>query len=204
MSIILVRHGETAFNASRVLQPPDTPLSERGRLQAQAVARRLAGMSVGGIISSDLRRAVATAQAIAAPLGLDIRVHASLQERNFGELRGRAYDNLGFDPLLMEDAPAGGESMAAFCGRVAEAMALLREWRAATHGNLVVVSHGLVIRTLIERHLLLPADVSAQQRLANTSLTVFGAETPHRATLINCTTHLVGTLRDDARGLSGV
>jgi hypothetical protein len=47
MSIILVRHGETALNAARVMQPADTPLSDLGKAQVLAVARRLAHAGAG-------------------------------------------------------------------------------------------------------------------------------------------------------------
>ena len=58
MAILLVRHGETALNAARVMQPADTPLSERGLAQARAVARRLAQRGrVAALLSSDLPRA---------------------------------------------------------------------------------------------------------------------------------------------------
>jgi broad specificity phosphatase PhoE len=204
MSIILVRHGETALNAARVLQPPDTPLSARGRLQAQAAARRLASMNLGGIISSDLGRAFETAQAIAAASGLDIGNTALLQERNFGDLRGRAYDELDFDPLAMAHAPPGGESIAAFRARVAQALALLCERRAAMHSSLAVVTHGLVIRTLLEQHLALPHDIALPQRIGNTSLTVFAARAPYETSVVNCTAHLEGELSDDVHALSGV
>lgn len=53
MEIWLVRHGETAFNAARILQPADTPLSTHGLQQAQALAERLAGERFAGILSSD-------------------------------------------------------------------------------------------------------------------------------------------------------
>ena len=72
MSIFLVRHGETALNVARVLQPADTPLSASGVAQAQAVARRLATLGVAGIVSSDLPRAWVTAQAIARACGLPV------------------------------------------------------------------------------------------------------------------------------------
>ena len=70
MSIILVRHGETPLNVTRMLQPADTPLSDNGLAQAKLVARRLAGMALAGIVSSDLPRALSTAEAIAAASGL--------------------------------------------------------------------------------------------------------------------------------------
>lgn len=204
MKIILIRHGETALNAARVLQPPDTPLSERGRRQADAVAIRLAAMKIDGVVSSDLARAVETSRAIAAASRLTVRSSALLQERNFGDLRGCAYDGLGFDPIAMQGAPPAGESMAVFNARVMQAVALLREWHAACGGVLAVVTHGLLIRTLIERHLLLPVGVTAPQRIANTSLTMFLAEPPYKVSVINNTDHLGAELSDDARAVSGL
>ncbi len=106
MAVILLRHGETALNAARVMQPAATPLSERGQAQARAVAQRLARRGgIGAIVSSDLPRAWLTAEAVAAALALPVQSSALLQERNFGDLRGRPYDSLGFDPLLMQEAP---------------------------------------------------------------------------------------------------
>jgi probable phosphoglycerate mutase len=101
MSIILVRHGETPLNVARTLQPADTPLSATGLAQAEAVAKRLAGLQLAAIVSSDLPRALSTAQAIAAATGAPISTTTLLHERNFGDLRGQPYDTLGFNPLTM-------------------------------------------------------------------------------------------------------
>ncbi len=204
MSIILVRHGETALNASRVIQPPDTPLSARGAGQAQAVARRLADLTPAAVLSSDLARALQTAEAIAATAGLPLQTTGLLHERNFGDLRGRSYDSLGYDPIHDERAPPGGESMDAFRLRVDEAFARMLALRASLSGPLVVVSHGLVIRVLLERRLRLPEGMSPPQRLANTSVTVFAPEPPWQASLVNCAVHLVGDLSDDHRAIAGI
>ena len=51
--ILLIRHGETPGNAARVVQTPDTPLSERGLEQARRLAVRLAGVRLGRILSSE-------------------------------------------------------------------------------------------------------------------------------------------------------
>ena len=107
MTILLVRHGETPLNVTRMLQPADTPLSANGLAQAQAVAKRLAGMQLAGIVSSDLPRALSTAQAISAASGVPVSTTPLLHERNFGDLRGQPYDSLGFNPLTMEGAPPG-------------------------------------------------------------------------------------------------
>lgn len=204
MSIVLIRHGETPLNAARVIQPADTPLSERGRAQAEAVARRLAARAgPAAILSSDLPRAFETATAIAAATGLDLRATELLQERNFGALRGRAYDDLGFDPLATPDAPPGGESVAEFEARVARAFGEILALRAALAGDLVVVTHGLVIRTLLARHARLAAGLEMPASLANSSVTVLAPVAPHEALLVNCTVHLQGSARDEGRGLSG-
>lgn len=123
MQLILVRHGETALNVARVLQPAATPLSARGLAQADAVARRLAGTNVLQIVSSDLPRAFATAQAIAASTGAPLATTPLLHERNFGDWRGRSYDGMSLDPRSWRDAPPGGESADAFHARVALAWA---------------------------------------------------------------------------------
>jgi broad specificity phosphatase PhoE len=204
MSIVLIRHGETELNAARVLQPAATPLSGRGKLQALALAHRLARLGAGAILSSDLPRALQTAQAIAAATGLGVHESALLHERDFGDLRGRSYDELGFDAIAMQQAPPAGESMADFRGRVGRAMVLLLERRKQTNGNLIVVTHGLVIRCLLERHVALPAGMASPERIANASVTVFAAQPPHQADIVNCTVHLDANLSGDARALSGV
>lgn len=215
MSIVLVRHGETALNASRVIQPADTPLSERGLAQAAALARRLArergfadrtppGRSSAAILSSDLPRALQTATAIASETGLEVRTTELLQERNFGAWRGRAYDTLGFDPLATDDAPPGGESVVEFRARVALAFEAILAAHRALDGDLFVVSHGLVIRTLLERHLRLPVGAGLPASLSNTSITVCAPNSPYEVGLLNCVRHLdADDLRDGGRGLSG-
>jgi broad specificity phosphatase PhoE len=204
MAVILVRHGETALNAARIMQPAATPLSERGQAQARAVAQRLARHGrIGAILSSDLPRAWLTAEAIAAALALPIEASALLQERNFGDLRGRPYDTLGFDPLVMPQAPPGGESAAAFAQRVLDAFEQMLRRQAGLEGDLVVVSHGLLIRTLLAGPLQLDAQRLRDLNLANTSLSIFDAAPPHALHVLNCTRHLDAAAHDDAHGLSG-
>jgi len=204
MAVILLRHGETALNAARVMQPAATPLSERGQAQARAVARRLARRGgVTAIVSSDLPRAWLTAEAVAAALALPIVPSALLQERNFGDLRGRPYDSLGFDPLVMTEAPPGGESASGFVQRVQQAFDDMLQQHQGLDGDLLVVTHGLLIRTLLAGPLLRGAGKLGELHLANTSLSIFDAQPPHALQLLNCTRHLDEAERDDARSLSG-
>lgn len=203
MSLYLIRHGETELNAARVMQPADTPLSARGLQQADAIAERVAQLGVAAIVASPLARAWATADAISAAATLPVARLALLEERNFGDWRGRSYDALGSDAIGAIDAPPGGEAMADFVARVAQAFAAIVALRATLGGPLAVVTHGLVIQALVTRHLTRPAGSAAPSRIANTSLTIASALPPHEITLFDCTRHLVATLRDDARGLSG-
>ena len=203
MSIFLVRHGETALNVSRTLQPAETLLSERGEAQARAVARRLAGARIAAVVSSDLPRAALTAKAIAGACSLPIVWEPLLQERNFGDLRGRAYDTLGFDPMTLADAPPGGESEADFRHRVARAFARIVALRDGLDGNLAVVTHGLVIGALLGAHVRLPPGAALPGRLGNTSLTVIDARSPHAVALLDCVRHLDAGASDDRRSLAG-
>ncbi len=203
MAIILVRHGETALNAARIIQPADTPLSERGLAQADAVGRRLAAEEPAAIVSSDLARAWQTAEAIARYSGLAIEPSTLLQERNFGALRGQAYDTLGFDPMTLDEAPEGGESARQFAQRVARAFEAMQQWQQGLDGDLVVVTHGLFIRVLLAESLRLPAAQLNGLHLGNTCVSVFDAQSPHALQLLNCTRHLDRHNHDLPSGLSG-
>ena len=203
MSIILIRHGETALNVARILQPADTPLSERGRRQATAVAQRFFTAKIGAIVSSDLPRAVETARAISSVTSVAIRFSDLLQERNFGDLRGLPYDGLGYDPIAMTDAPPGGESIAMLHDRIDRALNFLREARAELESDLLVVSHGFFIRTLLARRVQMPNSSAAPLRIDNTSISVISREAPHLASVVNNTDHLSGDLRDSVGKLSG-
>ena len=191
------------MNVGRVLQPAYTPLSTRGIEQAQALARRLAGLHVAAIVTSDLPRARHTAELIAAATVAPMEASALLRERDFGDWRGLAYDTLPANPLLMREAPPGGESAAAFEARVARAFALVVRRAAELDGALAVVTHGLVIRAMLGAHIQLPAGIAPPAHLGNTSLSIVDARAPHAASLVNCTRHLDPTAADDLQALSG-
>jgi probable phosphoglycerate mutase len=178
-------------------------LSERGIAQAQALARRLASMGVAAILASDLPRARHTAEIIKAATGAPIETTELLRERNFGDWRGRPYDALPPNRLLMAEAPPGGESGAEFEARVAQAFALVVQRAAGTSGALAVVSHGLAVGAMLASHITLPSGMAQPAHLGNTCLTIFDAAHPHLASLVNSTVHLVDGARDDLRALSG-
>jgi broad specificity phosphatase PhoE len=200
MTILLVRHGETAGNASRILQRPDASLNERGIHQAEQLARRLVDHGFTHILCSDLLRARMTAAPLAARSGITIEESPLLQERNFGDLRGTPYAELTEDPFGPDVAPPNGEDWPTFRSRVAEAFDFIVSRRRCLNGTLVVITHGLVCHALIERHVLLPEGIVAPERFDNTSVTVLHEDAPHAVSLINCTRHLVTALEPDRDG----
>jgi 2,3-bisphosphoglycerate-dependent phosphoglycerate mutase len=191
MTILLVRHGETDGNAARILQRPDMPLNARGMLQAEVLARRLLAHGFVHILCSDLLRARMTAAPLAARSEVTIEESPLLQERNFGDLRGKSYAELPDDPFAPDFVPPNGEDRPGFHARVAQAFGLIVSRRRAVSGALVVITHGLVCRALVERHAGVPEGVSVPRRFDNTSVTALHEHAPHAVSVINCTAHLV-------------
>ena len=190
VSIFLIRHGETVGNAARTVQLPDSPLSPRGMAQADRLARRLAPEGIARIIASNYARAATTAERLQQATGVPLDFDPLLQERNFGDIRGTPYADLGFDMFEPDYAPPNGESWPVFHARVDRAWARLQQIAAATPGHLAVVTHGLVCRSLATRHLLLPAGAVVPERWENTSLTIVECPAPWRVRLLNCIAHL--------------
>ena len=190
MAIFLIRHGETEGNASRIVQRPDNPLSARGVVQAERLGRRLAHDGIAHIVSSDLARAVTTAEQLRRATGVALSFEPLLQERSFGDLRGTPYVELGFDMFAPDYAPPGGETWPIFHARVDRAWARVQALATATDGHLAVVTHGLVCRSLASRHLILPDGEEVPQRWENTSLTIVDWPAPWRVRLLNSIAHL--------------
>lgn len=158
-TILLTRHGETAWNRSGRLQGwTDTPLNPRGRDQARALAAHVADRyDVGTVITSDLGRARETAAAIADASGADRVEDRAWRERALGDLEGRPYDALVEHPSLsvsragwdaLDATPDGGESLREMRDRVLDAWATVREEAA---GGTVVVSHGGPLYVVLSR-----------------------------------------------------
>ncbi len=203
MSILLIRHGETALNAARIVQHPDTPLNERGVGQARRIAERLADFPVSAIISSDYARAYMTAQAIARVTSLPVVIQESLQERNFGDVRGTAHADLPVDLYAPDFHPSGGESWSMFHERVTVAWEAIKERAKRSDGDLVVVSHALVCRSLVANHLTLADDMDVNvPRWPNTALTVIENRAPWKVSVLACGAHLDGVLADDSAARS--
>jgi probable phosphoglycerate mutase len=118
--ILLVRHGQSLGNAERRFGGhTPTPLSELGVTQAEATARVLAREGVTAIYSSDLLRAVQTAEPLAREAGLEINRTSALRERSVGRMEGLTFEDAAesypeeYAALLRRDFEhvlTGGES----------------------------------------------------------------------------------------------
>jgi broad specificity phosphatase PhoE len=120
-----------------------------------------------------------------------------LQERNFGDLRGLPYADLAENPFGPDFAPPNGEDWPTFHARVAAAFAFIVTRR---RGTLVMITHGLVCRALVERHALLPEGVAVPERFDNTGITVLHEDALHGVSLLNCTRHLMTSLETERDG----
>jgi broad specificity phosphatase PhoE len=149
--ILLVRHGQSEWNADGRWQgQADPPLTELGEEQA-AAASRAVGM-VDAIYASDLVRAHRTADIVAELLGSDVAPDERLRERSAGEWEGRTRAEIDEGwPGYLETGrrPAGYEPDDSVLERV---LAALDEIAAQHDGDVLVVTHGGVVR-VVERHL---------------------------------------------------
>jgi broad specificity phosphatase PhoE len=154
--VLLLRHAETANPTIFHGAESDIDLSDRGRRQAAAVAAVLAAERPHRVVSSAMRRAVATATPIAAACGLPLQIEPHLHERRVGTLSGtpvKASEGVWPDTLhrwVAGDtayAPDGAESFDAILRRV------LPVWQRLTDDargqTLVIVAHGVVCRVLL-------------------------------------------------------
>jgi probable phosphoglycerate mutase len=163
--LLLVRHGQSVWNADGRWQgQTDVPLSTLGQEQAIAAAAHVDGMSA--IYASDLGRARQTAEILAARLGIEPAIDARLRERHAAAWEGRTRIEIeeewpGF--LASGERPPGYETDESVLAR---ALAALAEIAGAHDGDVLVVTHGGVVRTL-ERHLALPDDVDVDGVVPN-------------------------------------
>ncbi|MGH9017462.1 MAG: histidine phosphatase family protein [Acidimicrobiales bacterium] len=150
----LVRHGETTWNATGLVQGQNdsSTLTTHGCHQSVMLVDRLRGVPVTAIYASDLGRARQTAVPLAEHLGLTVLTDRRLRERCFGVFEGGPVEALhpgvtghGADGVIDADArPEGGESLNDVQHRVGDFVEHVRG--IAHHGDVVVVAHGGSVR----------------------------------------------------------
>jgi probable phosphoglycerate mutase len=176
--VLAIRHGETEWNVDNRIQGQlNIPLNETGRWQAHRLALALAEEAIDAVYSSDLLRALETAQAVSAGSGRSIVTDTGLRERGFGEFEGLTFKEVEQrwpeqserwrkrDP---EFGPEGGEMLRDFYARcVATATRL-----AAAHPGetIALVAHGGVMDCLYRAASRVALDAPRSWQLGNASI----------------------------------
>jgi len=133
-TLLLVRHGETDWNADGRLQgQTDRPLSDFGRRQARQLADELAGEELEAIYASDLSRARETAEIIGDRLGLATVLDPDLREKDWGTWEG-------LSAVERDRVEFVGESTEAHQERILHALRRVAERHPG--GRVLVVTHG--------------------------------------------------------------
>jgi broad specificity phosphatase PhoE len=159
-TVFLVRHGVTGWHAEgRVLGQRDLPMNDEGRRQAEGVAALLSSRPLSDVVTSPLQRAVATAEAIGAPHGLQPARDARLTDFRLGQWSGMTTAEIAADPQyqrflanpLSQEIP-GGETLADVLRRSTAAVdqAVADSFRSDA---IAIVSHAGVIRVLLAHYI---------------------------------------------------
>jgi probable phosphoglycerate mutase len=202
-TFVLLRHGETALTPEKRFSGSggsDPELSATGRDQAERIARSLAARgSIEEIVSSPLRRCRETAAAVAARLGLEVRIEDGLRETDFGawegltfaEVRERYGPDLDAWLASAKAAPTGGgESFA----EVARRVAATRDRLTARYAGrtVLLVTHVTPIKTLVRLALGAPPEAMFRMELsaASVSAVAYYSDGNVSLRLLNDTSHL--------------
>lgn len=192
-TLLLVRHGETDWNAARRIQgSTDIPLNDTGRAQARVTADTLAAQYAGTrplVVSSDLSRASETAEIIADALGADApRLYPQLRERAYGVAEGLtdAEYHERFGEFNRDNVPQAESTAHLRARAVGAARRVVRDARrlhAPADVPVIAVAHGALIGQLI-RHASGDTLPLAGERLANASTHAFLVER-HRLSVLS-------------------
>ncbi len=158
-TLVLLRHATTPTTGRRLGgRKPGFHLDEGGRAQAEAAARRLAGLPVRAVYASPMERTRETAAPVAHAHGLRVRIERGINEVDYGTWTDRSLAELRRRAMwrTIQQAPSrvtfpGGESIRGAQQRAVEATErLAAEHRGAT---IVLVSHADVIKAILAHHL---------------------------------------------------
>lgn len=179
MRLLLIRHGQTAWNAAgRYQGRTDVPLDETGRAEARALAAALADEPVTRLLCSPLERARDTAAPLGLAWGVEPELDADLLEMDFG-----AWEGLTGEDIVAGDAtayaawqadaehlaPPGGETLAQVHARVVR---LYERLRRGPDEVVALVAHVSPLKLLMLHLLDLPPDQHRRFHLPRGSLSV--------------------------------
>lgn len=192
MPLYLIRHGETNSNRDKIVQLPETELSVLGHYQAQQLTQHFAKRPIQHIFCSDYLRTKQTAAPLIKSLGCEFSYNELLRERNFGDIRGKHYDEIGHAFHQQNYSPPNGESQAQFTQRVMQAWQFIRQYWQTQSDNIVVITHGLVLREIVKNHLDVHLHTHWQQAEYANTCVIEVDNKDYKTVLTLCdTTHLI-------------
>lgn len=189
--IWLVRHGETAWSAAwRHTGRTDIPLTEAGRLQAEALKQRLADRTFSLALSSPLARAAETCR-IAGYAG-SAQYPDDLMEWDYGQYEGRTTADIRKEVVgwtIWTGNPPGGETVTQVARRADNIVKVVN----AVAGDVVIFAHGHMLRVLAACWLGLSPDAGRLLSLSTASLSILGYERENEVIIMwNNVCHLPG------------
>jgi len=206
MKLYLVRHGSTVGNERQILQgKKDFPLSSLGEKQCELLALRLKNEkgNFQALFSSSQGRAVATAEILAAYLGLEVKSTPLLGECCFGEIEGLEINEIRQRyPQVWQraretswgEAAAGGESRRELMDRVTTAFELVKSVVVpGEEVKVIIVSHASPLKALVSYFVGLGPEDQWPFVFDNASLTILdtsGGDGRKRVRLLNDCCHL--------------
>ena len=184
MKLYLIRHGQTDWNVEQKIQGhQDIPLNDVGLSQAAALAEGMKSRPVKQIFASPQKRAMQTAQAVAAAQNVPLISLPGLMEISYGKWEGRTIDEIrnGPDRQLFEDwwkhpatvAPPGGETLFQVDARCKQSWDFIKAALRKNPSDAAIVSHGGTLAHLIA-HMLSGQSDAKEIIPANVSITTIG------------------------------
>jgi alpha-ribazole phosphatase len=180
VKVYLIRHARTIANEERrYVGWEDVDLAEEGYLQAERLASRFQDIHISALYSSDLLRAVKTAEALGKGRGIKLERDPALREIHFGKWEGLTLEEimLGYDGEMrkwyenpFQNAPPGGESFRDVAARMGKFITSLTP--PGREGTIVIVSHGGAIRSILHKYLGLKEKEIWSIHVENTSVSL--------------------------------
>jgi len=204
-----MRHGETVWNTERRYQGmTDIELSEEGLRQAECAAKRFKNIRIDKIYASPLKRAMKTAEKIAAEKGLEIISEDDFREIHFGEWEGKTVPELtekygeSYTNFIREPHKYGFPGEGSVENVINRIKPGIDKLIAEEKGNVLIVSHGGIIRLMIMYIMGLDSSWFTKMWINNTGVSIIEIKNDRRLLLtLNDSAHLAETGQNESNFL---
>ncbi|HWD42082.1 MAG TPA: histidine phosphatase family protein [Fimbriimonas sp.] len=202
MRVVLIRHGQTAWNQKNVaIGQTDVDLNEDGLRQLAYLEQRFRGIKFSKIYCSDLKRCLLTGEAVSRATGVPLEIRTEVRERSFGDWEGRDYAEVSAELLRMsreqgvplyDVRPPNGESHRDIWNRVRPVVDPL----FTAEEDVCIVTHGGTSRVLLSQIICANLDTTFCFKFDNTAVTQLDrrVDGAFLVTLYNDTSHLAADL----------